>query len=51
MKLYHQILPMPNYISIKCFLVERQNLKLGQEGDEKWTLLLPPVEKKDLYSE
>jgi hypothetical protein len=31
MKLYHQILPMPNYISIKCFLVERQNLKLGQE--------------------
>ena len=35
----------------ECFIAERQNLKLGQEGDEKWTLLLPPVEKKDLYSE
>ena len=27
----------------ECFIVERQNLKLGQEGDEKWALLLPPV--------
>ena len=35
----------------ECFIAERQNLKLGQEGDEKWTLLIPPIEKKDLYSE
>lgn len=30
----------------ECFIMETQNLKLDQEGDEKWTLLLPPVEKK-----